>query len=426
MDANAYLNSLGIEVTEPPQSAIGRLALAGEFTLDQARGVILRPKRGGVSDRYFGLLAGLNYAFVLIDGGRYPAVYVRTGAALAPARALPIDSPQHFPSEEVLAAWGQLIASSAGPRGDAAQIGVAQLVACFGNGVGGPERVSLDDDVPLDQIGGTKATASEPFRTAFALLAGFRLRPSSPDEVTRLVVAVSSLLPGRGQFLGLNEVVAPLLRVRRLGERRLLVSGGAGAEVGVLLGTRGTIVLPSELHVLDPLLERLLPEVERVYSDFLQSRFAQPYEGVVVVPPFGLPISGAQAGQFVLAKRGDKVRRRIASELLFVEHALAATVEGGLLVIVLPEGTLSSAGHADFRAWLLDHARLLAVISLPSGTCFPGTSVKCSVVLLRKLPTTDDYPILMIDTEADDLRRDVEAARSELSAFLDRRFPECV
>ena len=425
MDAYAYLSSLGIKVTRPAQLAIGRLALAGEFALGKVRGVILRPKRGGVSDRYFELLAGLNYAFVLIDGGRYPAVYARDGAALAPVRALPIDSPRHFPSEEVFATWRQLIRSSAGPRGDAAQVGVGQLVACLGHGVAVPARVSPDDNVSLEQIGGTKATAEEPLRTAVALLAGFRLCPSSPDELARLVVAVSSLLPGRGQFLGLNEVVAPLLRVRQLGERRLLVSGAAGAEVGVLLGARGSVVLPSELRVLGPLLERLLPDVECVFSDFLQTRFSEPFDGVVVVPPFGLLINGAQVRQFVLAKRGGKVRHRVASELLCVEHALAATRTGGVLVLVLPEGALSSAGHADFRAWLLEHARLLAVISLPSGTCFRGTNVKCSVVLLRKLQTTHDYPILMIDTETGDIRRDVDVARSKLDQVLEREIAEC-
>ena len=425
LDANAYLNSLGIEVTEPAQPAIGRLALAGEFTLGKARGVILRPKRGDVSDRYLELLAAHDYAFVVVDGGRYPAVYARKGDALAPVRALPIDTPRHFPSEEVFAAWRQLIRSSAGPRGDAAQTGVAQLAACLGNGVAVPGRVSPNDDVPLKQIGGTKATDEEPLRTAVALLAGFRLRPSSPDELARLMVAVSSLLPGKGQFLGLNDVVAPLLRVRQLGERRLLVSGGAGAEVGVLLGARGSVVLLSELRVLDPLLERLLPDVERVFSDFLQSRFSEPFDGVVVVPPFGLLINGARVRQFVLAKRGGKVRHRVASEMLFVEHALAATRKGGVLVLVLPEGALSSAAYADFRAWLLDHTRLLAVISLPSGTCFRSTSLKCSVVLLRKLPPTDDYPILMIDTEADDLRRDVDVARSKLDEVLEREIAEC-
>ena len=425
MDANAYLSSLGIDVSEPSQPAIGRLALAGEFTLGGARGVILRPKRGDVSDRYLELLAAQDYAFVVVDGGRYPAVYARKGAALAPVRALPIDMPQHFPSEEVLAAWGQLIRSSTGPRGATAQIGVAQLAACLGDSVAVPGRTRPDDDVPVGQLGGTKATAAEPLRTAVALLAGFRLRPSSPDELARLVVAVSSLLPGKGQFLGLTDVVAPLLQVRQLGARRLLVSGGAGAEVGVLFGTRGTTVLPSELRVLDPLFERLLPDVERVFSDFLQSRFAQQFDGVVVVPPLGLSMNGSHIRQFVLAKRGGKVRLRIASELLFVEHALAATREGGVLVIVLPEGVLSSTGHADFRAWLLDHARLLAVISLPSGTCFRSTSVKCSVVLLRKLPTTDDYPILMIDTEARYLHREIEVARSKLDEVLEREIAEC-
>ena len=426
VDANTYLNSLGIEVTEPAQPAIGRLALVGEFTVGKARGVILRPKRGGVSDRYLDLLAAHDYAFVVVDGGRYPAVYARDGAALGPVWALPIDTPRHFPSEEILAAWRHLIRSAAGHRGDAAQIGVAQLAACLGDGVSAPERIRPDDDIPIERIGGTKSTVAEPLRTAAGLLAGFRLRPSSPDELARLVVAVSSLLPGRGQFLGLNDIVASLLRIRQLGERRLLVSGGAGAEIGVLFGARGCVLLPSELRFLEPLLKRLLPDVERVFSDFLRSRFSDSFDGVVVVPPLGQLMNGAQIRQFVLAKRGGKARRRVASELLFVEYALAATVEGGLLVIVLPEGVLSSAGHADFRAWLLDHAQLLAVVSLPSGTCFRSTSVKCSVVLLRKRPTTDDYPILMIDTEADDLRRDVEAAKSKVVAFLEQEAAECV
>ena len=425
MNANAYLNSLGIEVTAPARPAIGRLALAGEFTVGTARGVILRPKRGDVSDRYLDLLAGLDYALVVVDGGHYPACYARKGHSLEPVRALPIDSPRHFPSEEVFAAWRQLVRSAAGPRGDAAQIAVAQLVACLDHGVAVPERVSPDDDVPLNQIGGTKATADEPLRTAVGLLAGFRLRPSSPDELARLVVTVSSLLPGRGQFLGLNDVVAPLLRIRQLGKCRLLVSGGAGAEIGVLLGARGFVVLPSELRVLDPLLERLLPDVQRVFSDFLQSRFSEPFDGVVVVPPLGLLSDGPHVRQFVLAKRGGKVRHRIPSELLFVEHALATTREGGVLVLVLPEGALSSTGHAHFRAWLLDHTRLLAVIGLPSGTCFRNTGVKCSVVLLRKLPTTDDYSILMVDTEARDLHRDIEVAAAKLDEVLDREIAEC-
>ena len=194
--------------------------------------------------------------------------------------------------------------------------------------------------------------------------------------------------------------------------------------MSALLGVEGTIVLPSELRVLEPLLERFLPDVERVFADFLQSPFDQLYDGVILVPPLGRQLRGTQFDSFELVKRGGK-RGRVTAELLFVEHALAATAEGGLLVTVLPEGLLSSAGHVDFREWLLEHARLLAVVSLPAGTCFRGTGVKCSVVLLRKQAATDDYPILMVDVEAADLSGDVEAAKSKLDEFLDREVAAC-
>lgn len=425
LDARTYLSSLGVDVTDAAQPVIGRLALAGEFMLGGERGVLLRPKRGDVSDRYLELLAGEGYAFVIVDGGSYPSFYAREQEGLVPVRALPVADRSHFPSAGVLGAWGQLIHAAAG-HGDATKLGVAQMVARLdGDEVFEPDLVRPTGGVPVSRLGGDESVAVEPLRTAAALLAGFRLRPNAPDELVRLVVALSSLLPDKGQFSGLTESVAPLVRGHQLGARRLLVSGGAGAEIAALLGAEGTIFLPAELRLLEPLLERLLPSVELVFADFLQSNLDGSYDGVIVVPPFGLQLNGAQLARFELSKRGGKVRSRVPAELLFIEHALAAMADGALLVTVLPEGLLSSAGHADFREWLLEHARLLAVVSLPAGTCFRGTGVKCSVVILRKPAPADDYPILMVDVEAHDLRGDIGAARSKLDDFLEREVAAC-
>lgn len=425
LEANTYLRSLGIKVAEAAQAAIGRLALAGEFVLDGKRGVLLRPKRGDVSDRYLELLVGEGYGFVVVDGGDYPSFYARENEGLAAVRALPVADRQRFPSREVLAAWTQLIRAAAG-RGEATGLGVAQWVASLTDEeLFGPALVRSTGDLPIERLGGDRSVAAEPFRTAAALLAGFRVRPDSPDELVRLVVALSSLLPDKGQFSGLTETLAPLLQVNGLGARRLLVSVGLGAEVAALLGAKGTIVLPTELRILEPLLERVLPTVGRVFADFLRTTFDQSYDGVVVVPPIGLQMSGAQLGWFELSKRAGKPRSRVPVEFLFIEHAFAEMADGALLVTVLPEGLLSSAGHADFRGWLLEHARLLAVLSLPVGTCFRGTGVKCSVVVLRKSAPADDYPILMVDLEADDLSGDIETARSKLDDFLKREMVAC-
>lgn len=426
MDAKIYLSSLGIKVAEAAHAAIGRLTLAGDFVLGGERGVLLRPRRGEVSDRYLDLLAAEGYAFVVVDGGDYPSFYAREGDGLAPIRALPVANPFYSPSREVLAAWAQLIRTAAG-RGEAVRFGVAQLVARLENDdLFGPALVRSTGDVSVERLGGDKSVTVEPFRTAAALLAGFRMRPESPDELVRLVATFSSLLQlNNGQYSGLAEAIAPLVQVHGLGARRLLVSGGIGAEVAALVGAEGTIVLPAELRILDPLLERVLPNVERVFADFLRTTFDRSYDGVVIVPPLGLQMNGAQLGGFELAERGGKPRSRVPAELLFVEHALRAMAEGGLLVAVLAEGFLSSAGHAHFREWLLEHARLLAVLSLPAGMCFRGTGVKCSVVLLRKPAPSDDYPILMVDVEADDLSSGIQTLRSKIDDFLKRDVAAC-
>lgn len=425
MDANTYLNSLGIDVTDAAQPTIGRLALVGEFVLGGERGVLLRPKRGDVSDRYLDLLADEGYAFVIVDGGSYPSFYAREHEGFILTRALPIANRSHFPSVGVLDAWAQLIRTAA-RGGDAAKLGVAQLVARLdGDALFGPDLVRPIGDVAVSRLGGDESVAVEPFRTAAAVLAGFRLRPNAPDELVRLVVTLSSLFPDKSQISGLTESVAPLMCTHQLGARRLMVSGGAGAELAALLGAEGTLFLPIELRLLEPLLERLLPSVERVFADFLHSNPVGAYDGVIVVPPLGLQLSGAQLGRFELAKRGGKARNRVPAELLFIERALAMMADGALLVTVLPEGLLSSAGHADFREWLLERARLLAVVSLPAGTCFRGTGVKCSIVMLRKPAPADDYSILMVDVEAHDLNGDIHAAQSKLNDFLEREVATC-
>ncbi|RKG48494.1 SAM-dependent DNA methyltransferase [Corallococcus sp. AB011P] len=422
MDGVGYLNSLGLKVTDAAQRSIGRLALAGEFVLEERRGVLLRPKRGGVSDRYLELLAAEGYAFVVVDNGNSPSMYARAGEGLVPVRALPVNTPSRFPSRDVLAAWAQLIRSAAG-RGDAARLGAAQLLAYFDDGgVFTPALVQSNSAPQLDRIGGAPEDDAEPLRTAAALLAGFELRPGSRAELVWLLGALASLLHHKGEVSGLAEGLAEMLEFQQLGARRLVVSGGAGAELSVLFRSSGSAALPTALDALGPVLQRLLPNVELELGDFLHSSTRTDYSGVIVVPPLGIEFRGAQFESFDLAKRGGKLLSRVSAELLYVEHGLAATAPGGVLVAVLPEGLLSSAGHAQFREWLLARARLLAVVSLRAGSCFQGTGVKCSVVLLKKGAPEADYPILMVDADDGD---GLIAAKATLDDFLNREVSAC-
>jgi hypothetical protein len=422
LNAIEYLHSLGLQVDSAAKRSIGRLVLGGEFVLEGGRGVLLRPKRGAVSDRYLELLAAEGYEFVVVDDGGYPSMYARKEDCLVAVRALPVRTPSRFPSREVLGAWAGLIRKAAG-RADATRLGAAQLVSYFDHrGVFSPALVQSDGGAQLDSIGGAHVDDAEPLRTAAALLAGFEVRPGSRAELVWLLGTLALLTHDKSEVSVLAERFAALLEFQQLGPRRLVVSGGAGAELSVLFQSSGSAALPTTLDALGPVLQRLLPNVELELGDFLHSSTRTDYSGVIVVPPLGFEFRGAEFQGFDLSRRGGKLLSRVSAELLYVEHGLAATARGGVLVAVLPEGLLSSPGHALFREWLLARARLLAVVSLPPGTCFQGTGVKCSVVLLKKGAPEGDYSILMVDAEDGE---GLLAAKATLDQFLNREVSAC-
>lgn len=74
-------------------------------------------------------------------------------------------------------------------------------------------------------------------------------------------------------------------------------------------------------------------------------------------------------------------------EILFVERSLQFLKPNGRMGIVLPDGLLSNSSLAYVRRWIKNHARILAVVSLPPETFIPhGTGVKASIMFLQKLP----------------------------------------
>lgn len=266
LDANAYLDSLGIDLVDADKPAVGRLALAGEFELDGKRGVVVRPKRGGVSDRYLELLAAEGYDYVVVDGGNYPGFYELEGESLVPIRALPVRQPERFPPVTVLQAWERLIRAAAG-RGDAAQLGADQMMArlqCEEDFA--PRLVRTSDETELSRIGSAEAVDEEPARTGGALLAGYVCRPRSAEDLVGIVGAITSLHDHRGELGGLSRSLARLVNLGHLGQARLIVSAGAGAELGAVFGHDGALALPSALRRLRDLLQQLLPAVDVAFE----------------------------------------------------------------------------------------------------------------------------------------------------------------
>jgi type I restriction-modification system DNA methylase subunit len=112
---------------------------------------------------------------------------------------------------------------------------------------------------------------------------------------------------------------------------------------------------------------------------------------ILTNPPFGARF--AQAEIAMMASDNSpffstlgRTRGPLESELLFVDRDLRLLREGGLLLIVVPDGVISAAGiPALLRHHLRSSVTLRGVIELPSVTfAQAGTRTKTAVLYLKK------------------------------------------
>ena len=84
---------------------------------------------------------------------------------------------------------------------------------------------------------------------------------------------------------------------------------------------------------------------------------------------------------------------------MFIERALDMLKPGGRLAIVLPQGVLNNTNMEYVRNYLLEKARILAVVGLHGNTFKPHTGTKTSILFLKKWGEREkplaDYPIFM-------------------------------
>lgn len=105
--------------------------------------------------------------------------------------------------------------------------------------------------------------------------------------------------------------------------------------------------------------------------------------------------------QYELARKdGGKFRNNVERHILFIERTLDMLRPGGRMAIVLPQGVLNTTNMEYVRDYLLDKARIIAVVGLHSNTFRPHAGVKTSLVFLQKWGGSasepqKDYPIFM-------------------------------
>lgn len=123
-------------------------------------------------------------------------------------------------------------------------------------------------------------------------------------------------------------------------------------------------------------------------------------------PPFAGEIHETSLlRQYELAKNDKgKLRNKMERHILFIERSLDLVKPGGRLAIVLPQGVLNNTNMEYVRDYLLEKARILAVVGLQGNTFKPHTGTKTSILFLQKWAEKDlssealakeDYPIFM-------------------------------
>jgi type I restriction enzyme M protein len=85
-----------------------------------------------------------------------------------------------------------------------------------------------------------------------------------------------------------------------------------------------------------------------------------------------------------LAERNGRWVNKIGRHILFLERSLQFIRPGGRMAIVLPQGLLNNTNAEYIRRFVIDEARILAVVGLHGNTFKPHTGTKTSVLFLRK------------------------------------------
>ena len=136
-----------------------------------------------------------------------------------------------------------------------------------------------------------------------------------------------------------------------------------------------------------------LQEIEKIQAENKGFAFHR-FDLILTNPPFGAVVKKTEKpylDKFDLAydwkdgARSGKVKNSAKTEILFLERCHQFLKPQGRMAIVLPDGILTNSSLQGVRDWLLEHYRLLAVVSLPQfAFAHYGAGVKASLVFMQK------------------------------------------
>ena len=101
--------------------------------------------------------------------------------------------------------------------------------------------------------------------------------------------------------------------------------------------------------------------------------------------------------------REGKTKDAVGRDILFIERCLNSLKSGGRMAIVLPQGRFNNSTDEYIREYIMEKARILAVVSIGGNSFKPHTGTKNSLLFVQKWnddPTTgafcplkQNYPI---------------------------------
>ncbi len=102
---------------------------------------------------------------------------------------------------------------------------------------------------------------------------------------------------------------------------------------------------------------------------------------------------------YKLAEKRGKLVNKIGRHILFLERSLQFIRPDGRMAIVLPQGLLNNTSTEYIRRFIIEEARILAVVGLHVNTFKPHTGTKTSVLFLQKYTEEEKEKIQQIRTK---------------------------
>ena len=169
----------------------------------------------------------------------------------------------------------------------------------------------------------------------------------------------------------------------------------------------------------DGLKNNITIEIENRNLNFQDGSF----DLIMTNPPFGSSVKADEVGYYKDYEMFEKnlgiteIKDRIIddnnknkwrasqnTEILFLERCYKyLNEENGYLAIVIPDGVLTNSTSQYVRDWIVEHFRILAVVSLPQHTfSHVKAGVKSSILFLKKHPKelTHKFEETLIDIKA--------------------------